>query len=95
MQSAPGICPSPGGQLSFGSICIIERAGDGTIQSHRSGFLPVSLAFIMFSVDLELVIADFKRIAVLPKDFVIGARSQVMLLPVIAFVSCVGKTLRR
>lgn len=48
-------------------------------------FLPVSLAFIMFSVGLELVLGDFKRVAIQPKDFAIGAVSQVILLPLVAF----------
>lgn len=48
--------------------------------------LPLSLAFIMFSVGLELTIADFKRVAVQPKDFFIGALSQVVLLPAVAFL---------
>ena len=48
-------------------------------------FLPVSLAFIMFSVGLELAVKDFKRVGVQPKDFVIGALSQMVLLPLVAF----------
>jgi BASS family bile acid:Na+ symporter len=48
-------------------------------------FLPLSLAFIMFSLGLALVAADFKRVAVQPKDFIIGAISQVIILPAIAF----------
>lgn len=48
-------------------------------------FLPVSLAFIMFSVGLALTGADFKRVLVQPKDFMIGAMSQVVLLPAVAF----------
>lgn len=48
-------------------------------------FLPISLAFIMFSVGLELTLVDFSRIAKQPRDFAIGAFSQVVLLPVIAF----------
>lgn len=48
-------------------------------------FLPLSLAFIMFSLGLALVAADFKRVIVQPKDFIIGAISQVILLPAIAF----------
>jgi BASS family bile acid:Na+ symporter len=47
--------------------------------------LPVSLAIIMLSVGLELTIADFKRVVVQPKDFFIGALSQVVLLPAVAF----------
>jgi BASS family bile acid:Na+ symporter len=48
-------------------------------------FLPLSLAFIMFSVGLELVIKDFKRVVIKPRGFIIGAFSQVILLPVVAF----------
>ncbi len=48
-------------------------------------FLPLSLAFIMFSVGLELTINDFKRVVVQPKDFFIGAVSQMLLLPLVAF----------
>lgn len=47
--------------------------------------LPLSLAFIMFSVGLELVVDDFKRVAVRPKDFVVGAISQMIFLPLVAF----------
>lgn len=49
-------------------------------------FLPLSLAFIMFSVGLELTLKDFKRVAVQPRDFLIGAVSQMVLLPLVAFV---------
>lgn len=48
-------------------------------------FLPVSLAFIMFSVGLELTFEDFKRVAVQPKDFIVGAISQILVLPFVAF----------
>ena len=48
-------------------------------------FLPLSLAFIMFSVGLELAIEDFKRVAVQPRDFIVGAFSQMVLLPLVAF----------
>ena len=48
-------------------------------------FLPLSLAFIMFSVGLELTLADFKRVAVQPKDFLVGAVSQMFFLPLVAF----------
>jgi len=48
-------------------------------------FLPLSLAFIMFSVGLELAVEDFKRVAIQPRGFIIGAFSQVILLPVVAF----------
>jgi bile acid:Na+ symporter, BASS family len=48
-------------------------------------FLPLSLAFIMFSVGLELTLNDFKRVVVQPKDFFIGAVSQIVFLPLAAF----------
>jgi len=47
--------------------------------------LPISLAFIMFSLGLALAWADFKRVAVQPKEFFVGAFSQVILLPLVAF----------
>ena len=48
-------------------------------------FLPLSLAFMMFSVGLELTLADFKRVAAQPKGFLIGAINQMLLLPLVAF----------
>jgi BASS family bile acid:Na+ symporter len=48
-------------------------------------FLPLSLAFIMFSVGLELVIEDFKRVVIRPRDFIVGAISQIIFLPLVAF----------
>ena len=39
----------------------------------------------MFSVGLELTVADFKRVAIQPKEFIIGTISQMLLLPLIAF----------
>ena len=48
-------------------------------------FLPFSLAFIMFSVGLELRTIDFMRIATQPKGFIIGMISQILLLPMVAF----------
>ena len=47
--------------------------------------LPISLAFIMFSLGLALAWADFKRVAVQPREFFVGAFSQVILLPLVAF----------
>ena len=49
-------------------------------------FLPLALAFIMFSLGLGLTGADFKRVAVQPRDFIAGALSQVIVLPVVAFI---------
>ena len=49
-------------------------------------FLPLALAFIMFALGLGLTGADFLRVAKQPKDFFIGTISQIILLPVIAFI---------
>ena len=48
-------------------------------------FLPIALAFIMLSLGLGLTGADFLRIIKQPKDFFVGAISQIILLPIIAF----------
>lgn len=47
--------------------------------------LPISLAFIMLTLGLALRWADFRRVVVQPKDFFVGAISQVVLLPLVAF----------
>ena len=49
-------------------------------------FLPLALAFIMFSLGLGLTGADFLRVAKQPKDFFVGAISQIILLPIVAFI---------
>ena len=46
--------------------------------------LPIALAFIMFALDLGLTGADFLRVIKQPKDFFVGAISQIILLPIIA-----------
>lgn len=51
-----------------------------------SVFLPLSLAFIMFSLGLGLTVDDFVRVAARPKAFLAGAVSQLILLPVTAFL---------
>ena len=48
--------------------------------------LPLALAFIMFVLGLGLTGADFLRVIKQPKDFFVGAFSQIILLPIIAFV---------
>ena len=48
--------------------------------------LPLSLAFIMFSMGLSLVMDDFKRVAKFPKAFMIGTVLQLITLPIIAYV---------
>ena len=48
--------------------------------------LPLALAFIMFSLGLGLTVKDFTRVAQQPKNFVVGLLSQVIVLPVVAFI---------
>ena len=49
-------------------------------------FLPIALAFIMFALGLGLTGTDFLRVIKQPKDFFVGAISQIILLPIIAFI---------
>ena len=48
--------------------------------------LPLALAFIMFVLGLGLTGADFLRVAKQPRDFLVGSFSQILLLPIIAFI---------
>ena len=47
--------------------------------------LPLALAFIMFVLGLGLTGSDFLRVIKQPRDFFVGAASQIFLLPIIAF----------
>jgi BASS family bile acid:Na+ symporter len=47
--------------------------------------LPIALAFIMFALGLGLTFDDFARVARRPRDFFVGAVSQIILLPAVAF----------
>ena len=47
--------------------------------------LPLALAFIMFALGLGLTFGDFARVAKQPRDFLVGAASQIILLPAVAF----------
>lgn len=47
--------------------------------------LPIALAFIMFALGLGLTVDDFARVAARPRDFLVGALCQIVLLPVVAF----------
>jgi BASS family bile acid:Na+ symporter len=49
-------------------------------------FLPLALAFIMFALGLGLTGEDFLRVIKQPRDFFVGALSQIILLPIIAFI---------
>jgi len=48
--------------------------------------LPLALAFIMFALGLGLTGADFLRVMKQPRDFFVGAFSQIIILPIIAFI---------
>ena len=48
--------------------------------------LPLALAFIMFALGLGLTFDDFVRVAKQPRDFLVGAASQLVLLPVVGLV---------
>ena len=47
---------------------------------------PFALAIIMFGLGLGLEIKDFLRIIKVPRDFLVGFISQVIFLPIIAFI---------
>ena len=48
--------------------------------------LPLALAFIMFALGLGLTLKDFLRVVKQPRDFFVGAFSQIIILPIIAFI---------
>ena len=47
--------------------------------------LPLALAFIMFALGLGLTGNDFLRVLKQPRDFFVGAFSQIIILPLIGF----------
>ena len=49
-------------------------------------FLPLALAFIMFALGLGLTLKDFLRVIQQPRDFFVGLLSQIILLPIVAFI---------
>ena len=48
--------------------------------------LPLSLAFIMFSLGLGLSLSDFTRVFFKPRDFLIGLIFQIIVLPIVALI---------
>ena len=48
--------------------------------------LPLALAFIMFALGLGLTGADFLRVIKQPRDFFVGAFSQIIILPIVGFI---------
>ena len=49
-------------------------------------FLPLALAFIMFSLGLSLTVEDFIKVIKNPKNFFLGAFTQIIILPIVALV---------
>ena len=49
---------------------------------------PLGLALIMLGLGLSLTIQDFIRVVKIPKDFLVGFISQLVLLPIIALSNC-------
>ncbi len=48
--------------------------------------LPITLFFIMFGMGSHLTLADFTRLKTMPGSIVVGIVSQMILLPILAFV---------
>ena len=48
--------------------------------------LPLSLAFIMFSLGIGISINDFTRVFFKPRDFLIGLFFQIIILPIVAII---------
>jgi bile acid:Na+ symporter, BASS family len=47
---------------------------------------PIILALIMFGLGLGLKIEDFTRVLKTPKDFIVGLISQLLILPIVAYL---------
>jgi len=55
--------------------------------------LPVSLAFIMFTLGLGLTISDFQNVIRQPKAFIVGIANQMLILPLVAFIIAIAFSL--
>jgi len=55
--------------------------------------LALSLMIIMFGMGLSLTIADFKRVVTYPKAVFVGLFSQIIILPLIAYIIAIGLNL--
>ena len=47
---------------------------------------PIALAMIMLGLGLGLTVKDFLRVINTPKDFIVGLISQLILLPIVAYI---------
>lgn len=74
------------GRSCFGPSCEKVKKGMGHMELLVNVILPLSLAFIMFSLGVGLKAADFTRVLLRPVSFAIGAVHQVLLLPVAMFL---------
>ena len=62
-----------------------EEATEGESNVIIDVVLPLSLAFIMFSLGLGLTASDFGLVFTEPKAFAIGITNQMLVLPIIGF----------
>ena len=62
-----------------------EEATEGESNVIIDVVLPLSLAFIMFSLGLGLTTSDFGLVFTAPKAFAIGITNQMLVLPIIGF----------
>lgn len=53
-------------------------------------FLPLALAVIMFSLGLGLTVADFVRVVTQPRAYALGAVSQLVVIPLVAYALAVA-----
>ena len=47
---------------------------------------PIILALIMLGLGLGLKLEDFGRVFKVPKDFIVGFISQLIILPIVAYI---------
>lgn len=53
-------------------------------------FLPLALAIIMFSLGLGLTVSDFVRVVTQPRAYALGAFSQLVIIPLVAYALAVA-----
>ena len=69
-------------------------ADSASIESAITGWvLPAVLAFIMFTIGVDLEFADFVRVARHPTALAVGLLNQIILLPVTAYVIAIALAL--
>lgn len=63
------------------------------IEFLSANLLPTLLFLIMFGMGMTLTVEDFKRITKSPSEVLIGLTSQIILLPIIAFLISISLSL--